>query len=89
MMNPCHKCIVKVMCKEGCSMLIDYLGYSLTYKFIPHSLNFIASRIREGNISLTKNDTELVSSRKLKEFQPAKDYWVIKFSMMGSDDESM
>ncbi len=81
MVNPCEQCLVTSMCKEGCTLLIDYLKDSLTYKFLPHSLKFIATRIRKNKISLINDDTRLISSKKLELLSP-KDYWAVKFSKL-------
>ncbi len=83
MSNPCRECIVTSMCEEGCPILIDYLKHKLTYKFIPASLDFIATRIRQGQIGLVENDTQLTSKYKPMECIPTKDYFVVKFSEMG------
>ena len=82
MNNPCKECIVNSMCKKGCPLLIDYLADSLTYKFIPASLEFIATRIREGNISLISNNTKLTSNHTIQGHAPTKDYFLVKFSEM-------
>jgi len=69
------------MCKEGCTLLIDYLKNSLAYKFLPQSLEFIATRIRKDKLSLINNDTQLMNKEALL-LPPAKDYWVVRFSRL-------
>ncbi len=52
MVNPCKECIVSVMCKDWCEMLVTYLEANLIQAFIPvnHEYQYlaIAYQLRQG-----------------------------------------
>ena len=67
--NPCKKCIVKAICRDGCEDLLGYLTEKETrndtwgYQGINGNYHVIAYAFRKGSIELYENDRKWKWSR--------------------------